>query len=226
MAKRFFIAIMAFVLMLAAYADNPNRTYTIKYIDTNSGVAAKNMTIKVAAEKITYVERNTYWTCEYRGTTKDQNGLVYHKYYLPTTKSNVLISDSKIMKLGNAFYYIIILNGQYHYAIADNPNKSVEQTFKPIKATITDSQGSFTSSTFDCPNMIVVDKGNAIQISWGGENNSLSKSNSPGTYVASQAKPNTTMKFVAYRSSSSGTIYLVICTTRSNGKSVDIHFKP
>lgn len=48
---------------------------------------------------------------------------------------------------------------------------------------------------------------------------------SPDTYVASQTKSGVTMRFVAYRSSSSGQIYLVICTTKSNGKSVDIHFK-
>ena len=117
MAKRIFIVIMAFVMTLAIYAGNPNRTYNIKYVDSNSGVAAKNMTIKVTAEKITYVERNAYWNSEYLGTVKDQNGLVFHKYYLSTTKSNVLISDSKIMKVGNTFYYIIILNGQYHYAL-------------------------------------------------------------------------------------------------------------
>lgn len=117
MAKRIFITIVAFVMTLAVYAGNPNRTYNIKYIETNSGYASKNMTIKVTSGQITYVERNAYWNCEYRGTTKDQNGLIYHKYYLPTTKSNVLISDSKIMKVGNTFYYIIILNGQYHYAL-------------------------------------------------------------------------------------------------------------
>ena len=117
MAKKFFIVLVAFVMTLAAYAGSPNRTYNIKYVDSNSGVAAKNMTIKVSSEKIVYVERDAYWNCEYKGTTKDQNGLVYHKFYLPTSKSNVLISDSKIMKVGNTFYYIIILNGQYHYAL-------------------------------------------------------------------------------------------------------------
>lgn len=44
-----------------------------------------------------------------------------------------------------------------------------QSTYKPVKATITDSQGSFSSSTFDCPNMIVYDKGNSVQLSWGGE---------------------------------------------------------
>lgn len=99
-------------------------------------------------------------------------------------------------------------------------------TFRPVKATITDSQGSFTSSNFNCPNMVVYDKGNIVQLSWGGENIPLSKSNSPGTYIASQTISGTTMRFVAYRSSNTGKIYLVICTTRSNNKSVEINFKP
>lgn len=117
MTKRLFLTFVAFAIALVTFAGNPNRTYNIKYLDTNSGVVAKNMNIKVTPEKIVYVERNSYWNYKYLGTIKDQNGLVFHKYYLPTTKSNVLISDSKIMKVGKTIYYIIILNGQYHYAL-------------------------------------------------------------------------------------------------------------
>ena len=101
-----------------------------------------------------------------------------------------------------------------------------QTTFRPVKATITDSQGSFTSSNFNCPNMVVYDKGSSVQLSWGGENIPLSKSSSPDTYIASQSKSGTTIKFVAYRSSSTRKIYLVICTTKGNGKSVEINFKP
>jgi len=101
-----------------------------------------------------------------------------------------------------------------------------QTTFRPVKATITDSQGSFTSSNFNCPNMVVYDKGNIIQLSWGGENIPLSKSNSPDTYIASQSKSGVTIRFVAYRSSSTRKFYLIICTTKGDGKSVDIHFKP
>lgn len=36
--------------------------------------------------------------------------------------------------------------------------------FRPVKATITDSQGSFTSSNFNCPNMVVYDKGKILCI--------------------------------------------------------------
>jgi hypothetical protein len=100
-----------------------------------------------------------------------------------------------------------------------------QTTFRPVKATISDSQGTFTSQSFDCPNMTVYDKGSSVQLSWGGENIPLYKGSSPDTYVASQTKSGVTMKFVAYRSSSTRKIYLIICTTIGNGKTVEINFK-
>jgi hypothetical protein len=99
-------------------------------------------------------------------------------------------------------------------------------TFNPVSSTISDSEGSFSSSDFDCPSMVVYDKGSSVELSWGGENIPLSQSTSPDTYIASQSKSGTTMQFVAYRSSSTRQIYLVICTTKGNGKSVEINFKP
>lgn len=101
-----------------------------------------------------------------------------------------------------------------------------QTTFRPVKATMSDIQGTFSSSTFDCPSMIVYDKGSSVQLSWGGERIPLYKGSSPDTYVASQSKPGASMRFVAYRSSSTRKIYLVVCTTKYNGKSVDINFKP
>jgi hypothetical protein len=138
--------------------------------------------------------------------------------------------DSAVVVVGVEPSYIeicpefVVLSGIV-YALL-NKKTSARCVFRPVKATITDSQGSFTSSNFNCPNMVVYDKGNSVQLSWGGENIPLSKSSSPDTYVASQSKSGTTMKFVAYRSSSTRQIYLVICTTKGNGKSVDINFKP
>jgi hypothetical protein len=115
----------------------------------------------------------------------------------------------------------------YYSEEATNDSRTeVGITFSPVSSTISDSEGSFSSSNFDCPSMVVYDKGSSVQLSWGGENIPLSKSSSPDTYIASQSKSGTTMRFVAYRSSSTGRIYLVICTTKSNGKSVEINFKP
>ena len=101
-----------------------------------------------------------------------------------------------------------------------------QTTFRPVKATISDSQGTFSSSTFNCPNMYVYDRNGSVQLSWGGENIPLYKGNSPDTYFASQSKSGVSMKFVAYRSSSTRKIYLVICTTKNRNQSVEINFKP
>lgn len=101
-----------------------------------------------------------------------------------------------------------------------------ESTFRPVSATISDSEGTFTSSEFDCPDMVVYDNGSSVELSWGGEHIPLYGGDSPGTYIASQSKAGTMMKFVAYRSSNTGKIYLVINTTTGNGQSVEIKFKP
>lgn len=114
----------------------------------------------------------------------------------------------------------------YYSETTDDSYTEEGTTFRPVSSTISDSEGSFSSSDFDCPNMVVYDKGSSVQLSWGGEDIPLSKSSSPDTYIASQSKSGTTMKFVAYRSSSTGRIYLVICTTKGNGKSIEINFKP
>ena len=134
-------------------------------------------------------------------------------------KINYAPNNPKIYSIDN--YWVEDINSQN-----GNNSSNGNLILKPVKATITDSQGSFTSSNFNCPNMVVYDKGSSVQLSWGGENIPLSKSSSPDTYIASQSKSGTTMKFVAYRSSNTRKIYLVICTTKGNGRSVEINFKP
>lgn len=114
--KRIFIFIFL-CISLCLYAGNPNRIYNIKYVEQGSIPYKKEMTLKVSTDKIYYYERDAYWNCKYVGTTKDSNGLLFHKYMLPSSGSTVLISDAKIMKIGSVYYYIIILNGQYHYAL-------------------------------------------------------------------------------------------------------------
>lgn len=102
-----------------------------------------------------------------------------------------------------------------------------QTTFRPVKATISDNQGTFTSTNFNCASMSVSDKGTSVTLSWGGENIPLYKDKySPDTYSTSQSKNGITMKFVAYRSSNTKKIYLVICTTIEPSRRTDIHFKP
>lgn len=113
---------------------------------------------------------------------------------------------------------------EYIEEIDNAPQTS--SVFRPVSATISDSEGTFSSSNFDTPNMTVRDNGTYVQLSWGGENIPLYQADSPDTYIASQSKKGITMRFVAYRSSNTREIYLVICTTKGNGQSVEINFEP
>ena len=115
--KKSIVLFLLLCISFLSYAGNPNRLYNIKYVEQNSVPYNKGMTLKVTSTRIYYYERNSYWECKYVGATKDQNGLIFHKYILPSSGSVVLISDSKVMKIGGTFYYMIILNGQYHYAL-------------------------------------------------------------------------------------------------------------
>ena len=139
-------------------------------------------------------------------------------------KDYTAVEDSIVYEVDST-----VVDDSYADDYINNGNTYVEatrSTFRPVSATISDSEGTFTSSDFDCPNMIVYDEGNSVQLSWGGETIPLNEAGSPDTYVASQTKSGTTMKFVGYRSSSSGRIYLVICTTIDTERTVEINFKP
>ena len=98
--------------------------------------------------------------------------------------------------------------------------------FKPTKATIYDSEGQYSSTNFNCPNMSVYDKGAYVLLRWNGETIKLFNSRDDSdTYTDSQTKYDTTIKFTAYRSSSSREVYLVVVSTISNSQRMDINFK-
>lgn len=102
-----------------------------------------------------------------------------------------------------------------------------QNIFRPIKATIYDSQGQFSSINFNCPNMKVYDKGSHVLAYWGGETIKLYRDkNDANFYSDSQTKYGTTIKIAAYRSSNTRKIYLVIVSTISNSQRTDINFKP
>ncbi len=99
--------------------------------------------------------------------------------------------------------------------------------FKPISATINDSQGSYTSEQFDCPNMLVNDNNTTVDIAIAGDKITLYPNQyNKDTYMSVVQQGNTEVKAVAYRSSSTNKIYLVVMTTQSENKSVTINFKP
>ena len=110
---------------------------------------------------------------------------------------------------------------------SNNGSNSSVVTFKPVSATLTDSQGSFTSQNFNCGNLYLVDNRTSLDITIAGDKFTLYPMTfSPDTYQFEASRSSQTIKFVAYRSSSSDKIYLVISTTIINGQKVVINFKP
>lgn len=100
-------------------------------------------------------------------------------------------------------------------------------TFKPTSATINDYQGSYTSQHFDCGNMIVTDNKTSVSIAIAGDKITLYPNQyNKDTYIAIARQRNIELKIVAYRSSNSNNISLVVMTTKNRNRSVTINFKP
>lgn len=104
--------------------------------------------------------------------------------------------------------------------------QTVTMVFKPTSATINDSQGSYTSQQFDCPNMLVNDNQTSVQIAIAGDIMNLYPTQyNKDTYINVVNHKNVEVKAVAYRSNNSNKIYLVVITTKNGNKSVVINFK-
>lgn len=97
-------------------------------------------------------------------------------------------------------------------------------TFFPQNAIIIDSEGtSHNFTSFDCPNMNVTDKGNAVNIACGGDNVVLNESQSNSdTYTATGNSSNGKVTINAFRSSANGKIYLV--TVQMPNPTPDVNF--
>ncbi len=99
--------------------------------------------------------------------------------------------------------------------------------FKPTSATIKDNQGSYTTQQFDCSNIVVNDNITTVDVVIAGDKIILSPNQyNKDTYTAIAHQGSIEVKAVAYRSSSSDKIYLIILTTKNGDKSVTINFKP
>lgn len=99
--------------------------------------------------------------------------------------------------------------------------------FKPTSATIEDNQGSYTTQQFDCSNIVVNDNITTVDVVIAGDKIILSPNQyNKDTYTAIAHQGSIEVKAVAYRSSSSNKIYLIILTTKNGDKSVTINFKP
>ena len=99
--------------------------------------------------------------------------------------------------------------------------------FKPTSATIKDNQGSYTTQQFDCSNIVVNDNITTVDVVIAGDKIILSPNQyNKDTYTAIAHQGSIEVKAVAYRSSSSDKIYLIILTTKNGDKSVTINVKP
>lgn len=108
----------------SAFADSPNRTYNIKYILDNNGYAIPNeRTITVTPTRIYTIRNgeNVYWDCEYKGTKVDEpiqgKQIIHHVYYLTNKNVYLEISDYKLVKHNDLFYYQIVFAGQTQLAL-------------------------------------------------------------------------------------------------------------
>lgn len=106
------------------YASNPNKTYYIKYILDNEGYAISSESELTVTPTRIYVIRNgenKYWDCEYKGQTFDEpkpgKKVYFHIYYLTNKKVYINISDYKLVKHNDIFYYRIVFAGQTQLAL-------------------------------------------------------------------------------------------------------------
>ena len=100
-------------------------------------------------------------------------------------------------------------------------------TYKPVSATLTDSKGSFTSTDFNCGNLYLIDRGHSIDVTIAGDKFSLHPIGyGNDTYQFLTSQLNQSIKLVAYRSSSTNKIYLVVSTTIINQQKIVINFRP
>lgn len=102
--------------------------------------------------------------------------------------------------------------------------------FHPRNATIVDSEGSHNFTSYDCPNMNVTDNGSTVNVAWGGDNVVLKETrNNSDTYIATGDTSRGRVTIKAFRSSSSGKIYLVTVTMPNPSPDVQhitMNFKP
>lgn len=101
-----------------------------------------------------------------------------------------------------------------------------QQTFIPVSATISDEESSYASDNFDAPNLQFWDNKSSITIIWGGDRLVLQRQGDNGsTYRTKVHANNISLTFSAYRSASSGKIYLITAKQQMKEGSVTIDFR-
>lgn len=96
-------------------------------------------------------------------------------------------------------------------------------TLYPSEATISDSQGTFTSYNFNTPPMKVVDHKDYVSLSWGGDEIDLTGNGD--TFWASKTIRGKDYYIWASRASSTGNIYIITVKESSPDQTISITFK-
>lgn len=103
---------------------------------------------------------------------------------------------------------------------------AAQQTFVPVSATMNDEKGSYTSRNFDAPNLQFWDNRTSVTVMWGGDKLSLQRQGySNDTYRTTVAANGVSLTVSAYRSASTGKIYLITVKRDAREGSVTINFK-
>lgn len=122
--KKIYVLLFLILFSLKLLAGDPNKTYKIKYILNSDGYAIPSeSTVTVTPTKI-YIIRNgetKYWDCEYKGVKIDKpnsnHEVKFHVYYLTNKKVYIVISDYKLIKHNEIFYYRFVVDGQVQLAL-------------------------------------------------------------------------------------------------------------
>ena len=143
--------------------------------------------------------------------------------YIPVIRGNYNIEGTYYN--ARADYYYFNMNTQNNSS--KSYSNSTSRTFYPTSATINDAKGIYTSENFNCPSMTVIDQDTSVLIHWNGEKVPLQNSTyDVDTYRAYQSNTQGSVELLAYRSSSSRSIYLVVVNMRMGNEKIKINFKP
>lgn len=143
-------------------------------------------------------------------------------YYAHYSKNNIMAIQRRISPETQHKLRIIPLKMD----VAANVSTYPQRVLRPKSATITDGLNSYTSKSFDCPSMTVIDKGRIVTIIWGGDTMNLSrKSANDDTYTASTVILDKKVAITAYRSSKTRRIYLVTVVQKQGSETIRINFK-
>lgn len=165
--------------------------------------------------------------CYKDGRTLYRLAVKYTSYdepiYINVTRGNYYVEGTYYNARADYYYF----NMNESSSSNSYSNMNTTRTFYPISATMNDEKGSFTSENFNCPSMTVMDNHSSILIHWNGEKIPLqNNAYDNDTYRTYQSNTQGSVEILAYRSSSTRSIYLVVVNIRMGNEKIKINFKP